>query len=111
HFQQRLSEVAVKFTHCRVTVTGMPATPSIAFFPDEYQPQLKSIYIQKMMQRGFLVSTYFYLMDAHHNHHCDKFIQAYEEVLGEMDYLVTTGKLPTREGILGKIRSGFRRMA
>jgi len=111
HFQQRLSEVAVKFTHCRVTVTGMPATPSIAFFPDEYQPQLKSIYIQKMMQRGFLVSTYFYLMDAHQNHHFDQFIQAFEEVLGEMDDLVKTGKLPTREGILGKTRSGFGRLA
>lgn len=110
-FQKQLAEVAAKFTYCRVDVVGMPATPSLNFYPENYRSLLKSIFIQKMIQRGFLVSTYFYLMNAHQNHHIDLFMEAFEDVLSEMDDLVKSDKILHMTETLTENRSGFGRLA
>ena len=108
-FQKKLSEIASGFQHCRVEVKGLPVTPSLTFYPAESGQLLKTVYIREMIQRGFLTSTFFYLMDAHLPEHLDLFTAAFEDVLRELDLLVATGNIHQVE-LQQENKEGFGRL-
>lgn len=60
-FQTSLREIAQRHPEAGVTIGGMPSTPTLTFC----SPALQKFFTQKMCERGFLVSSIFYLMHAH----------------------------------------------
>lgn len=111
YFQRQLSEVASGFSHLKVEISGMPPTPSLTFGPQEHSGALKSFYIHKMLHRGFLASTFFYLMESHTMNHLEKFIQAFGSVLDEMDDIIKKGDLEKFRILKDDTKDGFTRLA
>ena len=88
----------------------MPVTPSLTFYPEEYRPKLKGLYIRKMVEKGFLASTFFYLMDAHTEDHMDAFLIAFDEVLKELNVLVADRSIEKMHNDESGNQEGFGRL-
>ncbi len=54
---------------------------------------MKSLFVQLMLERGFLVSNFFYVMYAHQKHHVNKYLEAVNEVFAEISKANQTGNL------------------
>jgi len=65
--------------------------------------------VRKMRERGFLVSSIFYLMLAHEQECIAQLLHAVELVLGELDRLIDSGKLAGESGVAG-LQCGFSRL-
>lgn len=109
-FQKRLQKIAALYDHCSVEIGGMPVTPSLTFYPEEYRPKLKGLYIRKMVEKGFLASTFFYLMDAHTEDHMDAFLIAFDEVLKELNVLVADRSIEKMQNDESGNKEGFGRL-
>ncbi len=109
-FKTALSEVAAKYPLCNLTVGGMPSTPSLTFGLGALSLPTKTYYIRKMLDEGFLASTYFYLMYAHEKVHFDKFLQSFDNVLGQLNQQLEEGNLLEHASAQGNI-NGFTRLA
>lgn len=65
------------------TVRGIAPLSHFAFqHPDA--PVLKALFVQGMLDRGFLASNSFYAMHAHRTEHVDAYLEAADEVLGTL---------------------------
>ncbi len=106
HFKNELKEIADKYPHCKIEIAGMPPSPSITFHLGDIALNVKTLYVQKMVKRGFLVSTYFYLMLTHTQEHLSEVLKAMDEVFGEINSLIDNA-FPTNT----KNKSGFVRLA
>ncbi|GAA5221867.1 aminotransferase class III-fold pyridoxal phosphate-dependent enzyme [Membranihabitans marinus] len=89
----RLQELADRYPGCKIKVFGMPATPNIGFDCGENSQLCKSFYIGKMLEKGFLVSTFFYLMQAHKAKHIDSLLKALDDVFSELEDMIMTGEI------------------
>ena len=71
---------------------------------------MKALFIQLMLEKGFLASNLFYAMFAHQSEHVESYLQAVDEVFAEICSAVKTGTL--REKLQGLPASaGFKRLA
>ena len=88
----------------------MPSTPLLTFRLEENAPAAKTLYIRKMLEKGFLVSSIFYLMHAHEEKHMKLLLEALDHVLAAMEKIISNGALAQVAGN-DTARSGFTRLA
>lgn len=108
--QEALRNLAVRHPSCQLVVGGMPATPTLNFQLGKETLAAKTLYIQKMLAHGFLVSSSFYLMYAHEDKHITKLVDAMDKVLGEIEQIINAGQLMD-EGDIAQSQPGFARLA
>jgi glutamate-1-semialdehyde 2,1-aminomutase len=108
--QAALRAIAARHPACRLTVGGMPATPTLTFDLGADAPLAQTLYTRKMQQRGLLVSSYFYLMVAHAETHIAQLLECLDPVLGEISQTIESGKLAAESGA-ARGQRGFTRLA
>jgi glutamate-1-semialdehyde 2,1-aminomutase len=70
---------------------------------------MKSLFVQMMLDRGFLASNLYYAMYAHKEHHCYEYLKAVDEVFKSLVKLNKEGKI--EETMMGKpATTGFKRL-
>ena len=70
---------------------------------------LKALFVQSMLERGFLASTSYYAMFAHTHGHVDSYLAAVDEVFDEIAYSVRQGRVESE--LRGKpATAGFKRL-
>ena len=71
---------------------------------------VKALFVQLMLERGFLASTLFYAMYAHENRHVEQYLHAVDESFAEISALQQRGEIEKR--LRGAPASeGFTRLA
>lgn len=108
--QEKLRVLAVRYPACQLLVGGMPATPTFNFQLGNDSLAAKILYIKKMLESGFLVSTGFYLMYTHEERHIEKLIVTLDRVLGEIERIIIAGRL-MQETDVTHSQPGFSRLA
>jgi glutamate-1-semialdehyde 2,1-aminomutase len=109
-FQNALKELANRYPSCAIETGGMPSTPTLTFQLAENAPAAKTLYIRKMLEKGFLVSSIFYLMYAHKEKHMALLLEALDEVLAGMEKIIRNGTLAQEAGGY-TAGTGFTRLA
>ena len=70
---------------------------------------MKTLFVQIMLEKGFLASTLFYAMYAHQDKHVELYLHAFDEALAEISDAIKKGSLESR--LKGPPASvGFRRL-
>jgi len=59
----------------------------------EDQLELKALFIQEMLKKGFLTSNLYYAMFAHTNEHVEKYLQAVETTFEFIAHVIASGKI------------------
>jgi len=108
--QDSLRAVAERYPTCKIVIGGMPSTPTLNFQLGTDSLSAKALYIRKMLDHGFLVSSTFYLMYAHKEEHHKKLIDALDIVLKEIEKIIESGRLNEEVGS-NRNQSGFARLA
>lgn len=108
--QKMLHELAVRYPSCKLQIGGMPATPTLAFQLGEHSSAAKALYVGKMLDQGFLVTSIFYLMYAHKDRYIDQLLDAMDKVLADMEQLIATGRFE-EEAKNSVAQDGFVRLA
>jgi glutamate-1-semialdehyde 2,1-aminomutase len=108
--QAGLRELALRHSACQLTVAGLPATPTITFGLGADAPLAQALYVRKLVGRGFLASTYHYVMLAHDDDKIASFLAAADETLGELSETIARGRLAEESGVPRKT-SAFARLA
>ena len=75
-----------------IKVSGIPALSHFSFEYDNAMV-MKSLFVQLMLERGFLASNLFYAMYAHQKHHVEQYLEAVNEVFAEISKANQTGNL------------------
>lgn len=90
--QHRLEEIVTRYPAAGMAIGGMPASPTFTFISPQ-AVAAKQLFISSMLQKGFLVSGIFYLMQAHQQAHLNLFAEAFEETLQSIANDISAGKL------------------
>jgi glutamate-1-semialdehyde 2,1-aminomutase len=108
YFQKRLKEIG-KEVGIKITVSGLSAFSSWSFDYDN-GIEIKTLYIQKMLERKILAKNAFYLSYAHKKNDVDYYLTNIKEVFIEINKLIKDGKI--KNSLLGPAaHTGFRRLA
>lgn len=99
---------AAKHAGLKVRISGIP--PLSHFELDHKDATaLLTLFVQEMLNRGFLASTPFYATYAHQPHHIDSYLQAVDEVFGIMAQAIERDDV--RQQLRGPIKHiGFQRL-
>ncbi len=108
--QTELRALAARHPTCRLVVGGMPATPTMVFDLGADAPLAQTLYVRKMRERGFLVSTFHYVMLAHDDAKVQLLLEAADETMGEIATLIADGRLAEVADVPRGTR-GFARLA
>lgn len=108
--QTALEELASKYPGCKISIGGMPSTPTVTFDLGEHSTNAKTFYVRKMLEKGFLVSTTYYLMYAHHEGQMEQLLLALEDVFNELEKAINSGLLHSWQNKHGS-QAGFSRLA
>jgi glutamate-1-semialdehyde 2,1-aminomutase len=108
--QAGLRAIAARHPLCQLVVGGMASTPTMNFNLGTDSPLAQVVYVRKMQQRGFLVSSYHYVMLAHDDDKVQQVLRAADESMGEIAELITEGALAKAAGTQTGQR-GFARLA
>lgn len=108
--QAALKELAARYPSCAMEIGGMPSTPTLTFQLAENTPAAKTLYVRKMLEKGFLVSSIFYLMHAHEEKHIALLLEALDTVLADMEKAIRDGMLRQEAGSR-TAGTGFTRLA
>jgi glutamate-1-semialdehyde 2,1-aminomutase len=108
--RKALQSIAAKYPSCKIIIGGMPPTLTLNFQLGEKSMAARTLYIRKMLARGFLVSSIFYLMYAHEEHHITKLVDALDRVFSEIEQVIHDGRLMEEAGFTGN-QPGFARLA
>ncbi len=108
--QSALRAIAARHPACRLLVGGMPATPTLNFDLGADAPLAQTLYVRKMLARGLLASSYFYLMVAHTESHVAQLLECIDAVMGEISQVIENGRLAVESGVTRGPR-GFSRLA
>ena len=87
------------------------AYPALAHFAFEHElaQELKTLYVQSMLARGFLATTAIYVTLAHTDEVIERYTAAIDEVFGEIADALRKGDV--RERLKGPAaHTGFRRL-
>lgn len=105
--QEGWSRLAKK-NNLNINIKGIP---SLSHFSFEYDNALsiKALFVQLMLEKGFLASTLFYAMYAHQAYHVEQYLQAVGEVFAEIS------KANQAQNIGGRLKgkpatAGFKRL-
>jgi len=91
--------------------THIGGIPPMGHFSFEHEKDLvmKALFIQSMLEKGFLATTDFYAMYAHQDEHVKHYLDAIDQVLPQIIEAINTG-YPERY-LLGKPAiEGFKRL-
>jgi len=92
-----------------ISVGGIPPLSHFSFLNDEPMCA-KALFVELMLRKGILASTSFYAMYAHTDEHVSCYLDAADEVLGEMAQLQKSGELAS--ALSGPpATAGFKRLA
>lgn len=105
-----LTALALRYPLCRLIVGGMPASPSMSFDLGADAPLAQALYVRKMCERGFLVSSCYYVMLAHNEVKVQQVLAAADETMGELEGLIASGRLAMESGV-ARGQRGFARLA
>jgi len=105
--QEGLRAIAAKHPSAKMTVSGMPSVPSFAFDLGDDAQAARTLFTRGMLRRGFLVSTYCYMMWTHTEEHVQSFLEAADAVLGEIEKLAAEKRLQVEAGPRGGIRDAM----
>ena len=86
--------------------------PPLSHFSFEYDNAMaiKALFIQLMLEKGFLASTLFYAMYVHQTFHVEQYLSAVEEAFAKINEAIRTGNIEKRlKGLPAS--SGFKRLA
>jgi glutamate-1-semialdehyde 2,1-aminomutase len=108
--QESLRALAARHPACRWIVGGMPATPTLTFNLGADTPLAQALYVRRMQERGFLASSYHYVMLAHDDAKAAAFLAAADETGGEIARLIADGRLEEVSGV-SRRPQGFTRLA
>ncbi len=108
--QAGLQALAAAHPVCRLLVGGMPATPTMNFDLGADAPLAQALYVRKMRARGFLVSSYYFVMLAHDEGKIRQLLAAAGETMQEIAALITAGRLAEEAGV-PRGQRGFTRLA
>jgi len=75
-----------------IHVGGIPPLSHFAF-EDEKALSIKALFVQLMLEKGFLASTSFYAMYAHKVEHVEKYLQAADDVFAQLKDAEERGKI------------------
>ena len=89
-------------------VSGIPPLSHFSFEGEEAQA-MKSLFVQKMLEHGFLASNTFYSMLAHSPFHVDQYLTAVDSVFATIKRIKTHGSV-TDNLIGGPSTAGFKRL-
>jgi glutamate-1-semialdehyde 2,1-aminomutase len=91
-----------------IEIGGIPPLSHFVF-KTENHPAMKALFVQMMLEQGFLASNLFYSMFAHTQEQVDLYLKNVDEVFSDMAYLNNIGKL---EASLagGPAAAGFKRL-
>jgi glutamate-1-semialdehyde 2,1-aminomutase len=92
-----------------LSIGGIPPLSHFSFSGED-PLVMKSLFVQLMLERGFLASTLFYAMYAHTNSHVDSYLKAVDESFGEIAETCRAGNI--KKKLKGKpATAGFKRIA
>ena len=91
-----------------IHVSGIPPLSHFVFI-DKDEMVLKALYVQWMLERGFLASTSFYSMYAHRKEHVEAYLCAADEVFALIGSARTGGD-PRKELLGQPAVAGFKRL-
>ncbi len=109
-FQKELRQLSASYPACKILVSGMPASPTISFQLGELSLVAKNVYIRKMLEHGFLVSSIFYLMYVHEKSHLEQLLKALKIVFAAIEELIINKDLSIEPGV-EESNKGFSRLA
>jgi glutamate-1-semialdehyde aminotransferase len=92
----------------KIDVGGIPPLSHFAF---EYDNNLamKALFVQMMLEKGFLASTSFYSMYAHKSYHVESYLRAVDDVFNLISEAIKKGDVERR--LKGKpATAGFKRI-
>ncbi len=91
-----------------IKVGGIPPLSHFVF-QDELSMYMKAMFIQVMLEKGFLASTLFYAMYAHKDDHVSQYIEAVDKSFAELAALGKEGNI--KQALCGKpTTQGFGRL-
>ncbi|MFQ6007574.1 MAG: aminotransferase class III-fold pyridoxal phosphate-dependent enzyme [Candidatus Zixiibacteriota bacterium] len=92
-----------------VHISGIPPLSHFTFETDNPMV-MKALFVQLMLEKGFLASTSFYAMYAHTEEYVHQYLQAMDEVLAEIAELYSRGEI-TSALVGDPTTAGFARLA
>lgn len=102
-------KAAANRTGLNVSVTGIAPLGHFAFTGYENGPAMHTLFVQILLERGFLAKSSFYSMFAHQRHHVDAYLAAVNEAFDQIAAADAKGCVATL--LKGPIaHSGFRRL-
>ena len=108
YFQKKLREIGTE-TGIKITVSGLPAFSAWSFDYDN-GIAVKTLYVQKMLERKILAKNAFYLSYAHKQEDIDFYLENIREVFKELSELIKSGEI--NSNLLGPTaHTGFKRLA
>jgi len=91
-----------------IEVGGIPPLSHFSF-GERNSLAIKALFVQLMLERGFLASTLFYSMYAHQSHHVEQYLKAVGESFAEISELFQRGEIGKRlKGLPAS--EGFKRL-
>ncbi len=92
----------------KITVGGMPPMGYFVFHCEDV-PSVKALFIQGMLERGFLATTLCYIMYAHREKHVDAYLTAVDNVFGGIASAIRAGEVSDK--LIGNPSTqGFKRL-
>ena len=88
--QNKLKEIADSYPLCKLTIGGMPSSPTFTF-TSSHAAAAKQLFNATMQKEGILVSGIFYLMHAHEQRHLQMFIESFEKTLQYIEKSIQEG--------------------
>ena len=99
---------AAKSSSIELSIGGIPPISHFSF-ESSMHLSLKALFIQLMLEKGFLSSNVYYAMFTHKQWHLNTYLEAVDEAFAEISRLIKEGIID--ESLIGKpARSGFRRL-
>jgi glutamate-1-semialdehyde 2,1-aminomutase len=91
-----------------IHVGGIPPLSHFSFDAENGQAT-KAVFVSMMLDRGFLASTSFYSMHAHTLEHVEQYLEAIDDVFGELTILQSEDRIESR--LVGRAATaGFKRL-
>jgi len=109
-FRSALESVVARYPLCRVSVTSMPTTPTLAFDLGPATSGAQKQYVREMLQRGILAASFSYLMVAHSDDDRARFLSAVDESLAALSLTISRDGLTSLTNPNAP-RRGFARLA
>lgn len=93
----------------RLAISGMPPLSHFSFTGYDDGPAMQTLFVQLLLERGFLARNSFYAMYAHQPHHVEAYLTAVDDAFGVI--ADATSKHAVGALLKGPVaHSGFRRL-